>query len=488
MPRPKLLLALLPLALLLGAPAPVAASLEHLPEAHPYRAVLLRHKALPEETRDRIEALHHTDAPLRPEDAAHIIALAAEVRAAARQNGHASVEWPMLHNPSLPDNPFANLIVGMEESFALIRQLRNAAERLPAAEAAPVYAALLRFGRDHRNGPVTMNYLLWATTEQLCARGVCARLAEFSPEELRLLDEAWADLPPAQSAAEAMLRETEDFIRPFMRDKILPFLLARQAAASSSVTDDEPPPDAPPSLARDFRLSGLVDYGDGERRIHLESRHDRTTIALREGGPAQLGVRLVSIDFETRRALLRRGDQDAIVELESRTIIDRAPISDEELLTALGMVSDTEAARLTLDQLSAMFASWPGSPDSFAEHLGNLHAAQLRTFLADAELPPRPPGEERVHEVHLIHDFTHFFEQTTRRFRAAEIATTAAPAALRHRLRELGHDAPTPPFDPAAPEADTPFVIETTPAGHRVLRSSYQFNHATPLTFPLERL
>ncbi len=81
-----------------------------------------------------------------------------------------------------------------------------------------------------------------------------------------------------------------------------------------------PPPPIPPqkSFARDLRLTFIIRNDHGDLRIGIINEHNKKTYFM-EVGDVEDEMTLLEIDYESERALLRHGDQEAWLAMDGQT-------------------------------------------------------------------------------------------------------------------------------------------------------------------------
>ncbi|MEY4489530.1 MAG: hypothetical protein RIQ79_2038, partial [Verrucomicrobiota bacterium] len=335
----RLLLHLLLLCLALAAPRLAAdplADAETMPASNPYRATLVRYASLSPEDR---EALDNWASPLDKASAPTLTAaqqtlardLTSAVVATASSPATTAADWAPVFPDSDPDILLKTLIPTVGPTRTLARIATKAAATLPPSEAITAYAAIAQFGRQQRASSTLIQQLTGVAIEGVALSGASKDLLRFSPEELKHLSAAVHDLRPPPSIADSLGCELDTFFKPFIETKILPglrALLAEEAADNADSAAPDAQPDADRTFTRDLRLSGLLDLGDGERRILLENVATHIVLTLRENIAVE-GITLTGIDFEKHRAYIRHEDREAVIHLQSKQIVERSRAAAE---------------------------------------------------------------------------------------------------------------------------------------------------------------
>jgi hypothetical protein len=484
-------------------PAPDTAALEMqaaftaLPESNPYRSLLLRYAALPAEDRKALGSWPDardtpaTGQPVRDINAGQR-AFAAEVAAALRAATSASPlshsDWPLLPNPKDPDNPAAITLPGVASLRALARIAARHADDLPPADALEIYAAVAQFGRQQRAGATLIEQLTGVATEGIAHAAASRRLNEFFAADLQRLSEAWENLASAPDNTEAVSGERDLFFRPIVEKLLLPGL---RDLIASGATGEEPVSESSPAesdLARDHRLSGLMDLGGDERRIILENTRSGEHLNLRVGRPVQ-GVELLSLDFEKRVAVIRRGAEEALVHLETRRIVPRKSAGERlrAFFAGFDLIGDTGVGRHALVTALARARAHPDGAEGYARELLETYQAGIDRQVALAESARYPENldlTEAEKSDPLLALAMPTIGRVCRTFNNSATAATMLQAAIRHRLGELG--ASVDPFavpDPWAHDEKRPFRTERLPDGGFILRSAYEVQPDSPLTY-----
>jgi hypothetical protein len=470
-----------------------------LPDSNPYRALLLRYAELPEEQRKLLNAWV---SPSGAEDSAapaelprELRAFAAEMsaglRAAASAPPLTAAEWPILPNPSDPENPAAIIIPGV----GLLRELGRIATRhaddLPPAEAVDAYAAVAQLGRQQRVGSTLIGQLTGVAIEGIAQAGLARRLGEFSADDLRRLSAAWLALAPPPDHADAFAGERDLFFKPIVENLLLPGLremIASGATAEQLFAASAEQPSA--DFARDLRLGGLADFGGGERMIMLENTRDASSFTLRLGARVD-GIELVSLDFGRRLAVIRRGTDEAVINLESKRIVPRKSAATrlrEFFSGNLNVGDQTDFHHATLAALLARARAHPEGPEGYARELLAAYQAGIDRQIAAASSAryPNPEPTEAEKSDPLLKLVMPAFGNIVRTFNGLATSNVMLEAAIQHRLGQLGETAPVPVPDPWAKTSDDtprPFQTERLPDGAFLLRSAYEIAPGAPYTY-----
>jgi hypothetical protein len=504
-----------------------AVYLHAVPDTNPYRDVLLRLNELPLADRELVETWAKQSATtgtatqpgpqLSAAQLTLVHELAAATIAAAAKPALSASDWPLLPNPDEPDNLAAIALPALSLSRELALLTVKAAESLPPGEAVAAYAAAAQLGRQQRAGVTLLEQLTGASIEAAAITGASKRLGEFSAEDLQRLSSAWSTLRPLPSTQEAFNGEREVFFNAIVETDLRPGLhamlaeaLAREskesqstpgapsaaassanaasaASTASTASEAEKAPDPDTGFTRHLRLSGLIDYGDGERRICLEDQSNGTTLAIREGGSTE-GIALVRIDFARRQALVRRGTREAIIDLESKRITEIPPAIDRlrrmfaSYQSAFTLQNETDP--YSLAKLFERARRHPGGIDGYVDELLATYNHALDKHLADADLAHRPPPDPSADPLDpFLAMSLNGMGGMARRITAAATQPVILQAAIQHRLAQLAPSVATVlPADPWSKDGSG-FAIEKTPDGGFLVRSLYEIHVEEPFSY-----
>lgn len=459
------------LALTLRA-APEAAA---LPETNPYHAAVARLQAIPPAERATLNAwVHETSEnpapPLSPAQTTLLRALDQDLRAAAASPPTTEADWlPAGHDPSakLPEHELLALSQNLRE---LSRFTAKFSDTLPPSEAIETCVAIARLGRQQR----TLTSIFFQMTGSGLENGtalehLARRLRDFSPDELEHLSAAWSDRQPTPDLSATFRTERDHYFVPMIEEHVLSGLkkLETEALAHAGLAT------SPAAGFEDLRLSALVDLGRDEHRISLENLLTGDTFTL-EKGRAVEGVLLVSVDFTTRQAVIRRNDRDARIDLRSRQITTaRLSLSQIDAYLASNTVLDAEGKTFLRAALTH-----PEGPEGFVADLIAAYDTQVaRQVAAASDAIASPPSITTETDLFapFIQSSAKTYGESARRLFSTDLRSTMLQAAIHARLRELGREPATPsPADPWAAESGGDFELSTTEDGGLVLRSRYQ--------------
>lgn len=460
-----------------------------LPASNPYREAFLRLESLPREDRRLLgEWLSPPPASPAPELPAPLRALAAElaasVRAAASHPLTTAADWPFTPNPAAPDNPAEALtFLRLGAARELARIATRHADELPASESIDYYAAAAQLARQQRAAGTLIEQISGVAAEGIAHTAVSRRLGEFSPDELRRLSVAWESLHPRPSNAEAVAGERELYLLPLAQNVLLPGLRELLADPAAGLRSDSASPDS--GFTRELRLSGLMDLGGGEHRILLENTRSGEHLSLRPGRSTE-GIELVSLDFERRLAIIRRGTQEAEIHLQSKRIVERqSPAATlREQLAGLAVISGDGTRDDLLHQMIERARRHPEGPEGYVRDYLAAYDEGVARQLALADQAQAPEPDEPPHEDPLLARTLPTIGKVARTLNNSATASTMLQAAIQHRL---GHfNQAVDPFahpDPWASASTRSFTVEPGSDGGFLLRSVYEIAPGVPLTY-----
>jgi len=149
-----------------------------------------------------------------------------------------------------------------------------------------------------------------------------------------------------------------------------------------------PPTPQADSFAKSLRLSMIVETDDGDVRIgFVDNRSGRAYSLI--AGEAQDGIELVSASFEDEEAIIKNGEEMALLKISSGTFQEIAPAEQQARIDqARNRPSYAERRRQRAEQ-QAQQAQKPPEPKLTGEELSKkLHDYQLEVIRQG--LPPLP--------------------------------------------------------------------------------------------------
>jgi hypothetical protein len=465
----------------------VFAHIDRFPNSNPYRTILLHFQSLPKTDRERLTAWAIYETPegepslvLDPAQERVVREIRAALLTASSQGDTAASDWPPLPSPHAPEDPTAITVPGT----SLVRHIAQIATKstasLPPAEAARVYAAIAKLGRQQRFGVTLGEQAAGAGIEAAAQTEIARRLSEFSDDDLALLSDAWTRLPAPPSTEELLENEITRVLRPIVEIHLAPALRALLAEAERAPREEPSALDPDAGFTRDIRLSALLHVAENEHRIVLQDIRTQETFTLRLA-QAVRGIELVSIDYEKHHALIRRGTREALVHLESKQIIERDPAASG---------SRTKFLSRTDQKLLVRIRAHPEGVDGVVRKILAENEAHLRDQRELAELPeclPPPEIGSIANGNYLVANPS--FGHALRNLNRAATQAAMLQAALQHRRNQLHPVRAQPPTaDPWSENSSEAFRLEPGPDGGFVLRSRYETRPGEPVAFKFASL
>ena len=477
------------------------ASIRHLPESNPYRAVLAAWLSLPAADRGAITGWANRDpadisapATLSAEQKTHARQIAAALRDAASAPPTTTADWPLAYDPKDPDNPIAAFIPTTGSSRELARVATKVADESAPDEAIALYAATAKFGRESRQSDTLIGQLVGVATEGAALAGVARRIGEFSPAQLEALSSAWQNLPAPIGAEHSIVTERNLFFRHFIDKELLPGTKAYFAAAEPALDTlpSDADGDADAAIAR-LRLSALVDFGGDDKQITLENRDTGESFTVTRQRPAE-GVELLGFDIPGQRATIRVHGREAVINLQTKEIVARS----DALKRFQGFLKNFRFQGEAEGQAGAMpmditrqawldrIKNHPGGPEAyFADALVRYDEYTARQLAAAdrAEYTEPSANEPDSSFDPVLAAIVPSFANFARNLHASDTRALMLQAAIRHRLGQT-NQAPADPWSAASPDgAASPFVFTATPDGGFTLASRYQRRKDEPVTY-----
>jgi len=452
-----------------------------LPDSNPYRAILERYVTLPEDTKSRLSGwinssnAYTTPTGLTDADRAIAHELASALVAASRET-ITERAWTFAPDHRKQDDFFADALPSVGPLRELGRISVKAAEDMLPSQSVEIYAAVARYGLTQRSGDSITLQLAGVALENIALAGATRRLNEYSQEELLRLRAAWRALPPPPPIAMALNAEREHVFIPMLERFVRPALHAL-LALHDNAGSEEPP------FTRHLRLAGLLDLGGGERRISLEHIVEQTHFSIKEGETVE-GIKLVSLDFEKRQAIIQRGHREAVIDLESKSIKERhlGPEQLRERLGGLGMISGggDHIETRWLERVRSHPRGVDGCIDDLLADFDRKLARQVE--LASI---PSPPKEEdgTADENTIVEITTSTLGKVARTFESSRTQATMLNAAIARRLLQLGSaDQAAAPADPWSADGKGFHVEAASDGAGFTLTSRYEVRPGEPLT------
>ncbi len=154
---------------------------------------------------------------------------------------------------------------------------------------------------------------------------------------------------------------------------------------------EKPPPPRADSFAKSLRLSMIIETDEGDLRVgFVDNRSGRSYMLI--SGEAQDGIELVSASFEEEEAILRNGEEMALLKLSSGEFQEIAPSDQQSRIEAARnrpSYADRRRQRMEQAQAQQAEAAKPIEPKYTGEELTkHLHEYQMEVIRQG--LPPLP--------------------------------------------------------------------------------------------------
>lgn len=177
-------------------------------------------------------------------------------------------------------------------------------------------AGLLAMGRQFSEGSPLIHYLTAGATEGIVRATVKQYARTLPPEVLDEVLQRWQRVPPGPDLVEIFATEQE-----FLRGSLWNVFAGTAEFLPESAPRDR---DKEGGLEERLRVSSIVAIGD-EVRVGFEDVRSEESFSLRPGESRE-DLELVSVDTASGRAVVRQGEETAIIALAPRRI---APVDAE---------------------------------------------------------------------------------------------------------------------------------------------------------------
>lgn len=151
----------------------------------------------------------------------------------------------------------------------------------------------------------------------------------------------------------------------------------------------KPPQPQADSFAKSLRLSMIIETDDGDMRVGFVDNRTGRSYSL-VAGQVEEGIELVSASFEDEEAVLRNGDEMALLMISSGAFEEIAPSEQQARIEAArNKPSYAERRRMRSEQIKQQEAQPPPEPKYTGEALTkHLHDYQMEVIRQG--LPPLP--------------------------------------------------------------------------------------------------
>jgi hypothetical protein len=176
-------------------------------------------------------------------------------------------------------------------------------------------SAFLRAGRHFAEGTTKTHYLTACATDSFVRAAVARNAARLPAGVLEKLEQAWRATPPIQSLADYFAAE----------GRVLRNDLWNVFAGTADLGEGAPATAFDPGdWAADLRISSIVSIGGKILSVGFECGVTGDSFGLRPGG-RRGDLELAWVDAVAGRALVRKGEKSAIVELVARRLFPIDP-------------------------------------------------------------------------------------------------------------------------------------------------------------------
>ncbi|HBA84456.1 MAG TPA: hypothetical protein DCZ95_10215 [Verrucomicrobia bacterium] len=151
------------------------------------------------------------------------------------------------------------------------------------------------------------------------------------------------------------------------------------------------------SFARTIRMSALVEQDDGSIRVGLIDAQGNQSFFLGEG-ESENGIELVSADYDTEEAVLRKGSEMAVLKLSSGEIQALNPQQQQERMNAPRSqrmsYADRRAARERARREAPPQPKYTG--EELEKHLQEYQMEVIRQGLPPLPIPLTPEMDDQL--------------------------------------------------------------------------------------------
>lgn len=161
---------------------------------------------------------------------------------------------------------------------------------------------------------------------------------------------------------------------------------------------EKPPPPKADSFAKSLRLSMIIETDDGSMRVGFVDNRSGRSYMLR-AGDAEDGIELISASFEEEEAILRNGDEMALLKLSSGEFTEIAPAEQQgRIEAARNRPSYAERRRQRMEQMQE--EQKPIEPkytgQELTEHLHEYQMEVIRQGLPPLPIPLTPEQDAQL--------------------------------------------------------------------------------------------
>jgi hypothetical protein len=164
-----------------------------------------------------------------------------------------------------------------------------------------------------------------------------------------------------------------------------------------------PPPPKADSFAKSLRLSMIMESDDGEINVGIVDTSNNQSFILRVGDPDG-EYELVSASFEDGEAVLRRGEEMALLDISNASFTEVTPGQSRPQPSVSAPRDDrptyAERRRMRAEQLRQQAAQPPPEPkytgEALEKHLHDYQMEVIRQGLPPLPIPLTPQQDDQL--------------------------------------------------------------------------------------------
>jgi hypothetical protein len=163
-----------------------------------------------------------------------------------------------------------------------------------------------------------------------------------------------------------------------------------------------PPTPKADSFAKKLRLSMILETDDGSMRVGIVDSTDNKSFMLSVGESTGTGIELISGSFEEGEAVLKKGDEMAVLNIKESTFSEVAPTDQPSRIEAAANrpSSYAERRRARQEQQQREQAQPPPEPKytgaALEKHLSDYQMEVIRQGLPPLPIPLTPEQDDQL--------------------------------------------------------------------------------------------
>ncbi len=288
--------------------------------------------------------------------------------------------------------------------------------------------AVIRTGYHVGGGSELIGYLTGVAIEGIAYQWIGQQAVRLTAEErIRLLEKLDA-LPPAPTVAGALMVERAERMGPWLD------LVHENALEAFEQAE---------AFGERIRLSAVTSMG-GEVSVGIDDVEQGITFWI-SPGETRHGIELVWVDMKADTALIRKGDESAVIRLEDRKI---SPLDSRELIEGLRELAGPGRLDGILAE-AGMEVTPENALDAFLLVMKESVGRDYDIMIEWASGPWKPDDEADAEVRQSLSSLGQITFDSIRRVRGTEAGTAA--------IREMGRTAVILLDEPEAPIPDDPF-------------------------------